>query len=405
MHPWYPRVVVAGPPSATSAPGSSAPAPRRHQGAIRPPAVENISQCLAPPVIPRSVSLPKDHYTKTTPPPRPHQEAQPSHTSPRATASNNTAPAGDGSADEVLHEFGIVRVYKSGRVERPLVASPAAPGLDAATGIESRDVHLGAYSVRLYLPPAAATGGSARLPIIVYVHGGGFVAESAVSPVCHRFVNTLAAACPALAVSVEYRLAPEHPLPAAYDDSLAALKWMLSAADPWVAAHGDLGRVFVAGDSAGANICHYLAVHPDIVNNERRLMKGAVLIHPWFWGSEAVDAEPSHPAARAMGARLWLFACPGADGSMDDPRMNPMAPGAPALGAMACERVLVCVAERDFLRWRGRAYAEAVAAARGEGSVELLETEGEGHVFYVYKPDGDKAKAMLDRIVSFVNAP
>ncbi|CAN6238084.1 unnamed protein product [Urochloa humidicola] len=335
-----------------------------------------------------------------------------------ASKSNSAAAAPssgeEGSADEVLHEFGIVRVYKSGRVERPFVTPPVAPGLDAATGVESRDVHLGAYSVRLYLPPAAAAAGG-KLPVVVYVHGGGFVAESAASPGCHRFVNTLAAACPALAVSVEYRLAPEHPLPAAYDDSLAALQWTLSAAHPWFAAHGDLGRVFVAGDSAGANICHHLAVHPDIVVNSgagtgrrRRRLKGAVLIHPWFWGSEAVGGEPRHPAARAMGARLWLFACPGAEGGMDDPRMNPMAPGAaPALGAMACERVMVCVAEHDFLRWRGRAYAEAVAAARGaEGEVvELLETEGEGHVFFVAKPDGDKAKAMIDRIVSFVNAP
>ena len=336
-------------------------------------------------------------------------------------STNNTAPSGVDSADEVLHEFGIVRVYKSGRVERPLVAPPVAPGLDGATGVESRDVHLGAYSVRLYLPPAAAaTATSARLPVLVYVHGGGFVAESAASPGCHRFLNRLTAACPALGVSVDYRLAPENPIPAGYDDCLAALKWTLSAADPWVAAHGDLGRVFVAGDSAGANICHYLAVHPDVVDAQtpqddgkgggalaRRRLKGAVLIHPWFWGSEAVGGEPRHPAARAMGARLWLFACPGADG-MDDPRMNPLAPGAPGLGTMACERVMVCAAEHDFLRWRGRAYAEAVAAARGaegEGSVELLETEGEGHVFYVYKPDGDKAKAMLDRIVSFVNAP
>ena len=81
----------------------------------------------------------------------------------------------------------------------------------------------------------------------------------------------------------------------------------------------------------------------------RRRLKGAVLIHPWFWGSEAVGGEPRHPAARAMGARLWLFACPGADG-MDDPRMNPMAPGAPGLGTMACKWVMVCAAEHDFQR-------------------------------------------------------
>ncbi|KAJ1262607.1 hypothetical protein BS78_09G121700 [Paspalum vaginatum] len=331
------------------------------------------------------------------------------------------APTSEAAADEVLHDLGLVRVYKSGRVERPFVAPPVAPGLDAATGVQSRDIQLGSYSVRLYLPPttAATAGGKAcTLPVIVYIHGGGFVAESAASPGCHGFLNRLTAACPALGVSVEYRLAPEHPLPAAYDDCLAALKWTLSAADAWVAAHGDLDRVFLAGDSAGANICHYVAVHSDVVNAPMmthqgqgggprlRALEGAVLIHPWFWGSEAVGREPSHPTARAMGARLWLFACPDAN-SMDDPRINPMAPGAPGLDMIACERIMVCAAEYDFLRWRGRAYAEAVAAVRGregEGTVELVETEGEGHVFFVSKPDSDKAMALLDRIASFVNA-
>ncbi|RLN07331.1 gibberellin receptor GID1L2 [Panicum miliaceum] len=317
-------------------------------------------------------------------------------------------PAPADPADEVVREFGpLLRIYKSGRVERPLVAPPVGPGHDAATGVHSRDVDLGACSVRLYLPPVA--DGAGKLPVVVYVHGGGFVAESAASPSYHLFLNRLAAACPALGVSVDYRLAPEHPLPAGYDDCLAALKWALSAADPWVAAHGDLGRVFVAGDSAGANICHHLAMQPDVRGHAP--LKGAVLIHPWFWGSEAVGEEPREPAFRAMGAGLWFFACPGTS-DMDDPRMNPMAPGAPGLGALACERVMVCAAEGDFLRWRGRAYAEAVAAARGVGledagggGVELLETMGEGHVFYLFKPDCDKAKEMLDKMVAFINAP
>ncbi|XP_040376785.1 tuliposide A-converting enzyme 1, chloroplastic-like [Oryza brachyantha] len=302
--------------------------------------------------------------------------------------------------DEVVREFGpMLRVYKSGRLERPMVAPPVGTGHDDATGVDSRDVHLGDYSARLYLPAAAA--GGERLPVVVYAHGGGFVAESARSPNYHRFLNRLAAACPAVCVSVDYRLAPEHPLPAGYDDCLAALRWVLSAADPWVAAHGDLGRLFVAGDSAGGNICHHLAMHhahPDVPR-----LRGAVLIHPWFWGREAVGEESPDPEGRAQGAGLWLFACPGTSG-MDDPRMNPMAPGAPGLERLACDRFMVCAAEGDFLRWRAHAYAGAVAAAKGEATVEVLETAGEGHVFYLFNPDGDKAKEMLDRMVAFVNA-
>nr|ACG31538.1 gibberellin receptor GID1L2 [Zea mays] len=322
-------------------------------------------------------------------------------------------PAPDPS-DEVVREFGpLLRIYKSGRIERPLVAPPVEPGHDAATGVQSKDVHLGSYSARLYLPPSAGAG--AKLPVVVYVHGGGFVAESAASPNYHLFLNRLAAACPALAVSVDYRLAPEHPLPAGYDDCLAALKWVLSAADPWVAAHGDLARVFVAGDSAGGNVCHHLAIHPDVVQAQRARqagappLKGAVLIHPWFWGSEAVGEEPRDPAARAMGVGLWLFACPETNG-LDDPRINPLAPAAPGLHTLACERVMVCAAEGDFLRWRGRAYAEAVAAARGgdlgeAAGVELLETMGEGHVFFLFKPDCHEAKEMMHKMVAFINAP
>uniref|UniRef100_A0A0E0K1D6 Alpha/beta hydrolase fold-3 domain-containing protein n=1 Tax=Oryza punctata TaxID=4537 RepID=A0A0E0K1D6_ORYPU len=317
------------------------------------------------------------------------------------SAENTTAADGD---DEVVREFGpILRVYKSGRLERPLVAPPVGPGHDAATGVDSRDVHLRDYSARLYLPPDAADSGAKRLPVVVYVHGGGFVAESAASPSYHRFLNRLAAACPALCVSVDYRLAPEHPLPAAYDDCLAALRWVLSAVDPWVAAHGDLARVFLAGDSAGGNICHHLAMHHAADHPPPHRLRGAVLIHPWFWGSEAVGEESPDPEGRARGAGLWVYACPGTTG-MDDPRMNPMAPGAPALERLGCDRVMVCAAEGDFLRWRAHAYAGAVAAAKGDAAVEVLETTGEGHVFHLFDPDGGKAKELLYRMVAFVNA-
>uniref|UniRef100_A0A0D9VHB4 Alpha/beta hydrolase fold-3 domain-containing protein n=1 Tax=Leersia perrieri TaxID=77586 RepID=A0A0D9VHB4_9ORYZ len=319
-----------------------------------------------------------------------------------STTTTPTAAAASaaGDDDEVIRDFGpMLRVYKSGRLERPLVAPPVAPGHDAATGVDSKDVHLGDYSVRLYLPPSARAVTN-RLPVVVYIHGGGFVAESAASPNYHRFLNRLAAAVPAVCVSVDYRLAPEHPLPAAYDDCLAALRWVFSpdAADTWIAAHGDLARVFVAGDSAGGNICHHLAMH----HHDAPRLKGAVFIHPWFWGSEAVGEETRDAEGRARGAGLWMFACPDTSG-MDDPRMNPMAPGAPGLERLACDRVMVCAAEGDFLRWRAHAYAAAVAAARG-GGVEVLETEGEGHVFYLFDPDGDKAKEMMDRMVAFVNA-
>ncbi|CAN6235180.1 unnamed protein product [Urochloa humidicola] len=329
--------------------------------------------------------------------------------------------------DEVVHDFSpLLLVYKSGRLERPLIVPLVPPGLDAATGVESRDVPISPSSfVRLYLPPGASDDKkkNAKLPVVVYFHGGGFVMGSAASSVYHRFLNDLAAAVPAVAVSVDYRLAPEHALPAAYEDSLAALKWALSssaAADPWLAAHGDRARVFLAGDSAGGNICHHLAMHPE-VRAAAGGVKGAVLIHPWFWGKDPVGGEKEHrlrgPRNGKRTKHLWEFMCPGAADGVDDPRMNPMAPGAPGLENLACERVMVCVAEGDHLRWRGKAYAEAVARARKEkkcggddndeqpaAAVEVFESEGVGHVFYLLDPEMEEARRLLGRIAAFVSA-
>ncbi|PNT61194.1 probable carboxylesterase 2 [Brachypodium distachyon] len=316
--------------------------------------------------------------------------------------STTTMSSGAGDDEVVLHDFSpLLLVYKSGRLERPLAMPPVPPGHDASTGVLSRDVSLSPSSfARLYLPPCAgATAGGKKLPILVYFHGGGYVIGSAASGAYHRCLNDLAAACPAVAVSVDYRLAPEHPLPAAYDDSVAALTWVLSAADPWLADHGDPARLFLAGDSAGGNICHHLAMHRDFTS---KLIKGIVLIHPWFWGKEPIAGEE---ARQRDEKGLWEFVCPGAADGADDPRMNPTAPGAPGLETLACEKVLVCVAEGDFLRWRGRAYAEAAARARGpDRAVELFESEGVGHVFYLYEPAAEKAAELLGKIAAFVRA-
>ncbi|KAJ1289976.1 hypothetical protein BS78_02G206200 [Paspalum vaginatum] len=327
---------------------------------------------------------------------------------PARFATNKATPAPPSAAmdmepgtDEVAFEsLAHFRVFKSGRIER-LNRPPVLPaGFDEATGVTSKDVVLDAatgLSVRVYLPKAVQEP-SKKLPVLVYFHGGAFLIESAGSATYHRYVNPLAAAAGVLAVSVTYRLAPEHPLPAAYEDCWAALQWAASAQDDWIAERGDVARLFLAGDSAGANIVHDMLVRASAHGGP--CVEGAVLLHPWFNGNAPLEGEPELAAAATAG--LWLYACPGAVGGADDPRMNPLAPGAPSLGKLGCARMLVCAATQDALYVRARAYYQAVAAGAWPGDLAWHESEGEDHDFFLGKPDCDNAKRLTDCIVSFI---
>lgn len=103
--------------------------------------------------------------------------------------------------------------------------------------------------------PAASPDSGNALPVIVYFHGGGWVIGSA--EVYDSAPRTLAREAGAIVISVDYRLAPEHPFPAAWDDALASWTW---AVDNAALLGGDPTRMALAGESAGGNLALSTAV-------------------------------------------------------------------------------------------------------------------------------------------------
>ncbi|KAK1310871.1 putative carboxylesterase 2 [Acorus calamus] len=267
-----------------------------------------------------------------------------------------------------LDMFPFLRVYDDGHVERLLGTTVVPPSPDPATGVSSKDVVINpstGLSARLYLPPTNPSSQKKLLPLLVYYHGGAFCIESATSPTYHHYLNSIASEAGIAIVSVEYRRAPEHPLPIAYGDSLEALIWAVKGhAEPWLRDNVDPARVFPAGDSAGANICHNIAMRS---GGGRVRIEGVALVHPYFWGSTETTEEALSEEERAKHDRVWRFVCPTSKG-VDDPRLNPLAVGAPSLAGLGCERVLVCEEEKDFLRGRGKDVLRGVKAERVEGN-------------------------------------
>lgn len=137
------------------------------------------------------------------------------------------------------------------------------------------------------------------------------------------------------------------------------------------------------------------------------MFKGMVLVHPYFWGSEAMGEEGRDRGWREWMDGLWR-AVSGRMKGLDDVWINPttyweLLRGRLAVKRMGCRRAVVFVAEKDPLRERGRAYWELLRGSEWRGEVEIVESEGEGHVFHLEKmdDDDDKVRELMDELVRF----
>ena len=245
----------------------------------------------------------------------------------------------------------------------------------------------GAVPVRLYYPP----GGGADLPAVVYFHGGGWVVGTLamVDALCHD----LCAQSGAIVVSVDYRLAPEHPFPAAIEDAAAVLDGLRAEAG---ALGLDAGRMVVAGDSAGGNIAAVVALEAAAAGRD---LAGQVLIYP------VTDLSRAHPTMTefATGLNLdaatmgWFGDCYQPDRALRgdwrlSPLLAPMAqPAAPAL---------VITAGYDPLHDEGAAYADRLSAAGTQ--VEYLCFATQIHGFANQTMLGSAPYLLRDAIAGFV---
>ncbi|KAL1207825.1 putative carboxylesterase 1 [Cardamine amara subsp. amara] len=290
------------------------------------------------------------------------------------------------------------RIFKNGHIQRLVPETFVPPSLNPENGVVSKDTVYSPeknLSLRIYLPNTTGE----KIPLLIYFHGGGFIMETAFSSIYHTFLTSTVSAAGCIAVSVDYRRAPEHPIPIAYEDSWDAIKWIFthisgSGSEDWLNKHADFSNVVFAGDSAGSNIVHHMGIR---AGKEKLTVSGMILCHPYFL-SKALIEEMEMGAMRYMEG-LWEIASPNSENGVEDPWINVVGSDISGLG---CGRVLVMVAGNDVLAKGGWDYAAKLEISGWEGKVEVMEIEDEDHVFHLRNPNSDNARRLLQSFVEFV---
>lgn len=266
----------------------------------------------------------------------------------------------------------------------PALVGPRAP---VAASIDVPPESGPGVRVRISVP-------SPRVPgIIVYLHGGGWVIGT---------LDTFDGVCRQLAlrtempvVSVDYRLAPEHPYPAAIDDAEAVVRWVAEGQAPGVPAGSP---IFVVGDSAGGNLAASVCLRCRDSGGPQ--IAGQVLVYPI---TDVTMGSPSYPA---FGEGLYLteaamnwywesyLQARRADGRHDasvlHARLGALPPG------------LVITAEMDPLRDEGEAYAYRLGESGT--SVQIRRFDGMMHGFWRFGGVIDAAGEALDEAATFITA-
>jgi acetyl esterase/lipase len=268
---------------------------------------------------------------------------------------------------------------------KKVMAERGIEGPEPVASVEEITVPDGAggeQTLRVYTP---ASGGPGPRPVVVWVHGGGWVLFD---------LDTYDASCRGLAnktgavvVSPDYRRAPEAVFPASHDDVLTAYRWVVANA---ASIGGDPSRVAIGGESVGGTMA--AATSLQLADAGEPLPVAQVLVYPLTtaeqYGESMDDAADGRPLNRALLSWMAMHAFEGRPDAAKDPRVDLL--GVPAEQLAVLPPTLVITDERDVLRSQGQEFARHLEAAGV--ATELRHYDGVMHEFFGAAAVLDKAE-------------
>jgi acetyl esterase len=265
--------------------------------------------------------------------------------------------------------------------------APRAPGPEVAN-VQDREIEVagGTIRLRVYQPEGEPQA------IIEFMHGGGWTIGSIKQSdaACRHFARNTRC----IVVSVDYRLAPEHPFPTAVDDCFAALQW-IAFHKPELAGERDLPLI-VAGDSAGANLSAVLCLLARDAAGPK--ISAQILLGP------STDGDIDAPELAAFESPFlniqeiaWFF-----DQYVPnrlqrgDFRMSPMR----AVSHAGLPPAFIATAEHDILRVHGEAYGRRLTEAGVPAMV--CRYPGTTHSFVVVNGEFERSREAYSDIAAFI---
>lgn len=230
--------------------------------------------------------------------------------------------------------------------------------------------------------------GAVQDRVVMYLHGGGYVFGG---PVSHgALAAQVSKSANSRVLFVDYRLAPEHPFPAAVEDATAAYRWLLAQGfKP--------GRIAISGDSAGGGLC--LSTLLSIKQHKLPMPACAVPISPWVdmeaLGDSMTSKDAEDPIVKKPLLQNLVSMVVPAGKSMRDPLVAAMYGDLTGLPPL-----LIHVGSRETLLDDARRVADR--AKKAGVKVTLHEWEGQIHVFQVFCARLDEGVQALDELGDFV---
>jgi len=290
-------------------------------------------------------------------------------------------------------------LFKNGRVDRNLITKMNGPvPIRLKAGVNAVDIELPAAEQSCYEGTTKATvkarlyyaeGVTEKRPIVIYFHAGGLTLGGGMDRNSDTISRNLVKTGKVVALSVDYRLAPEHLVPEAIDDSISSVLWVHQGDDPTLKQYADTSKIVLLGDSAGAYLSAVLSYYL-LKNYPQISIALQVLVYPPMNMTETTSSKKQFHNAYISNPEFIKFFRDSHYPKTPEFQESPLYRPLNALSFQGMPPTHIILADRDALLDEGKMYYERLVQDGVKASIKVYEHTTHGFFTFIYLPQNQQ---------------